>query len=81
VRPVRALLVLLDGIDEAAGMRNEIEMFVHQELAPSNNRIMVTSRPEGVTLPLYTERFVGAVHAAGQPSAIASRAWRGAASG
>ena len=55
---LRALVVLLDGIDEAAGMRNEIEMFVHQELAPSNNRIIVTSRPEGVQLALYLERFV-----------------------
>ena len=55
---IRALIVLVDGIDEAAGMRNEVEMFVHQELAPSNNRIIITSRPEGVNLPLYIERFV-----------------------
>lgn len=31
---------------------------MHQELAPSNNRVVVTSRPEGVTLSLYSERFV-----------------------
>ena len=55
---MRALIVLLDGVDEAAGLRDEIESFVHKELVPSGNRVLVTSRPEGVTLSLYMSRFV-----------------------
>ena len=55
---MRALIVLIDGVDEAAGLRDEIEAFVHKELVPSGNRVLVTSRPEGVTLPRYTGRFV-----------------------
>ena len=55
---MRALIVLLDGVDEAAGLRDEIEAFVHKELVPSGNRVLVTSRPEGVTLSLYMSRFV-----------------------
>ena len=55
---MRALVVLIDGVDEAAGLRDEIEEFIHQELVPSGNRVLVTSRPEGVTLPLYRARFV-----------------------
>ena len=55
---MRALIVLLDGVDEAAGLRDQIEKFVHSELVPSGNRVLVTSRPEGVTLSLYKSRFV-----------------------
>ena len=50
---MRALIVLIDGVDEAAGLRDEIETFIHNELVPSGNRVLVTSRPEGVTLPRY----------------------------
>ena len=53
----RALIVLLDGVDEAAGLRSQIERFTHEQLVPSGNRLVVTSRPEGVTLRLYS-RFV-----------------------
>ena len=45
---MRALIVLLDGVDEAAGLRDEIESFVHKELVPSGNRVLVTSRPAGL---------------------------------
>ena len=55
---MRALIVLIDGVDEAAGLRDEIEAFIHNELVPSGNRVLVTSRPEGVTLSLYKARFV-----------------------
>jgi hypothetical protein len=55
---MRALVVLLDGVDEAAGLRDQVEKFVHSELVPSGNRVLVTSRPEGVTLSLYRSRFV-----------------------
>ena len=37
VRDAR-LIVLLDGVDEAAGLRDEIETFVHKELVPSGVR-------------------------------------------
>ena len=50
---LRALIVLIDGIDEAAGMKLAIEDFVHKEVAVSGNRVVVTSRPEGVRLELY----------------------------
>ena len=45
---MRALVVLIDGVDEAAGLRDVIEAFIHGELVPSGNRVLVTSRPEGV---------------------------------
>ena len=45
---MRALIVLIDGIDEAAGMKEAIEEFVHKEVAVSGNRLVVTSRPEGI---------------------------------
>jgi hypothetical protein len=55
---MRALVVLIDGVDEAAGLRDEIETFIHNELVPSGNRVLVTSRPEGVSLHRYVGRFV-----------------------
>ena len=55
---MRALIVLMDGIDEAAGMKEAIEEFVHREVVASGNRLVVTSRPEGVRLELYVDRFI-----------------------
>lgn len=55
---MRALIVLLDGVDEAAGLRDQIEDFVHKEVVPSGNRVLVTSRPEGVNLATYSKTFV-----------------------
>ena len=55
---MRALVILLDGVDEAAGLRDIVESFVHYELVPSGNRMVVTSRPEGVDLEDYKTRFV-----------------------
>ena len=55
---LRACVVLVDGVDEAAGMRDIVEAFVHYELVPSGNRVMVTSRPEGVDIEDYKTRFV-----------------------
>ena len=55
---MRALVVLIDGVDEAAGLRDEIETFIHNDLVPSGNRLLVTSRPEGVTIRRYMGRFV-----------------------
>ena len=53
-----AVCILVDGVDEAAGMRDIVESFVHYELVPSGNRIIITSRPEGVDLNDYKTRFV-----------------------
>ena len=50
---MRAVVILLDGVDEAAGRRDIVEAFVHYELGPSGNRLVVTSRPEGVDLGDY----------------------------
>ena len=55
---MRALVVLLDGVDEAAGLRDHVEHFVHKEVVPSGNRVLVTSRPEGVRLETYAKTFV-----------------------
>ena len=55
---MRALVILVDGVDEAAGLRDIVEAFVHYELVPSGNRLVVTSRPEGVDLEDYKARFV-----------------------
>ena len=55
---MRALVMLVDGVDEAAGMRVLVESFVHYELVTSGNRLVVTSRPEGVDLEDYKGRFV-----------------------
>ena len=55
---MRALAILVDGVDEAAGMRDLIEAFVHYELVTSGNRLVVTSRPEGVDLDDYKAKFV-----------------------
>ena len=55
---MRALVILVDGVDEAAGLRSHVEEFVHYELVTSGNRLVVTSRPEGVDLDDYKTRFV-----------------------
>ena len=55
---MRACAILIDGVDEAAGLREVVEAFVHYELVPSGNRLVVTSRPEGVDLEDYKTRFV-----------------------
>ena len=55
---MRAVTILVDGIDEAAGMRDIIEAFVHYELIPSGCRCMITSRPEGVDIDDYKTSFV-----------------------
>ena len=55
---MRALVILLDGVDEAAGLRDQIDDFVHGEVVPSGNRVIVTSRPEGIILSRYSKTFV-----------------------
>ena len=46
---LRAMVMIIDGVDEAAGMRKYIEDFVLRVLVPSGNRILITSRREGIS--------------------------------
>ena len=46
---LRALIMIIDGVDEAAGMRQYISDFVLRVLVPSGNRILITSRREGIS--------------------------------
>ena len=55
---MRALIVLIDGVDEAAGLRDQIDAFVHREIVPSCNRVLVTTRPEGINLATYSKTFL-----------------------
>eukprot|EP00966_Prymnesium_polylepis_P072288 1679130-Prymnesium_polylepis.1 len=45
---MRTLVILMDGIDEAAALKEVIEEFVLQVLVPLKMRTVVTSRPEGI---------------------------------
>ena len=54
----RSLVIMMDGVDEAAGERDTVEEFVHFELVPSGNRVVVTSRPTGVNRELYDRYWV-----------------------
>jgi hypothetical protein len=54
---VRALIILVDGLDEGAGLKERIEEFIVDELAASGLRLVVTARPEGVR-PVFFEDFV-----------------------
>ena len=45
---LQALIMVIDGVDEAAGMRKYIEDFVLRVLVPSGNRVLITSRREGI---------------------------------
>ena len=54
---LNALIPLIDGVDEAADLKQQVEDFVVKILAPSGMRTVITSRPEGVRLELY-KKFV-----------------------
>jgi hypothetical protein len=55
---MNGLILLLDGVDEAAGLSDAIERWVIEDLVPSGVRLVVTSRPEGVKAKNYTRDFV-----------------------
>jgi len=55
---MRTLVVVLDGIDEAAGRRNTVSRFVREVLVPEGFRVVCTSRPEGVSVDDFLARFV-----------------------
>ena len=55
---MRALVIVLDGIDEAAGQKKQIARFLREELVQKGFRVVASSRPEGVTLADYDAQFV-----------------------
>ena len=55
---IRALILLVDGVDEAADLKEIIEDYVTRELVREGHPLVVTSRPEGVRLRLYARDFV-----------------------
>ena len=50
---MRCLILLIDGVDEAADLKEYVEDHVTKELVPAGHPVVVTSRPEGVRLRLY----------------------------
>ena len=56
---MRTLIVLLDGIDEASGLKEELEDFVLSSLAPMRLRLVATSRPEGIRLNEMPQLYTG----------------------
>ncbi|CAK0789892.1 unnamed protein product, partial [Prorocentrum cordatum] len=55
---MRALVVMLDGVDEAANLKQAVEEFVTKTLVPMGMPLVLTSRPEGVRKRLYARDFV-----------------------
>jgi hypothetical protein len=51
---MRQLTLLIDGVDEAADLKEIVEDHVTRELAPAGHPVVVTSRPEGVRLRLFS---------------------------
>ena len=43
---LRALVVILDGVDEASGLKPQVEEFVLKSLAQDRIGLVVTARPE-----------------------------------
>lgn len=55
---LRSLVLLVDGVDEAAGLKQFVEAWVLRGLMPHGVRVVLTSRPEGVRAVMYKESFV-----------------------
>jgi hypothetical protein len=55
---MRALVVVLDGIDEAAGRKANVSKLIREVLVPIGLRVMCTSRPEGVKKSAFAKSFV-----------------------
>ena len=55
---MRELTILVDGLDEAAGLREHVETWVLGTLLTSGNQLVVTTRPEGTEIARYKERFI-----------------------
>eukprot|EP00966_Prymnesium_polylepis_P270616 6251836-Prymnesium_polylepis.1 len=50
---MRCLVIVIDGIDEAAGWRGAISKLIREVLVPAGHRLVCTSRPEGVNKALF----------------------------
>ena len=55
---MRAVILLLDGLDEAAGWSEWMSLYVREVLVKSGLRVVATSRPEGVPLEPFERQFV-----------------------
>ena len=55
---MRHVIVIIDGIDEAAGRKEAVGRFLRQGLVQKGMRVMATSRPEGVRVADYNAQFV-----------------------
>ena len=55
---MRALAIVLDGLDESFMLRQALETFVCKVLVPAGFGLLCTSRPEGVRLHCFADRFV-----------------------
>lgn len=54
----KRLMLILDGIDEAADLKSEVQDLIQNILIPCQIRFMATSRPEGLRESLYRRGFV-----------------------
>ena len=55
---MRSVVVIVDGIDEAAGRKQQIWRFLCQGLVQNGHRVVATSRPEGIEVGEFTWHFV-----------------------
>ena len=55
---IRAVVLALDGIDEASGWRDYIQKLVLDVIVRMGQRLIATSRPEGVSLKHFQDTFV-----------------------
>ena len=55
---MRTLVLVLDGIDEAARLKDNISRLVREHLVPMGIRLLCTSRPEGVNREDFRAHFV-----------------------
>ena len=55
---LRSLVLVIDGIDEAAGRRETISRFIREFLVPMGMRIVCTARPEAVEFDNFGADFV-----------------------
>ena len=49
----RSLILLIDGIDEAASLKTTVEDYITKTLVPAGHQVIVTSRPVGVRMRSY----------------------------
>ena len=55
---LRTLVVFVDGIDEAAGLRDFLENWLLNTLLPHGVRVVATCRPDGVRRRLYARHWI-----------------------